>query len=86
MKIVILTLLVLSGCSWQREPRFYLGQYVKYRTGFFYSKACSGDGVVVDFHKDADGEFFYDLATSSDEKLCPNPFKAVAEADIRTAR
>jgi hypothetical protein len=88
MKYLILTLLVLSGCSnenWGRHPKFYKGQKIEWKSSFFYSHVCSGAGTIEEFDKTSDGDITYIVETPREEIGCPLKMSGIKESDIRAA-
>ena len=90
MKYLLLLLMSLTTYAQDTGPKFYKGQQVTYKTGFFLHKVCSGKGKIDDFKYDLSSEdgklrYNYSIKTPLNERDCPSTVN-VDESEIKAAK
>ena len=78
MKYLLIAFISLTANA--KEPKFYKGEKVIYKTGFFLHKVCSGKGTIYEYKDDTQT---YTVEPSIQESDCPPFISDIKESDLK---
>lgn len=78
MKYLIIALMSLTANA--KDPLFYKGERVLFKTGFFLHKVCSGKGRIYEYNE---GSNTYTVEPPANETDCPSFISGLRESDLK---